>query len=272
MAVDLHSHTTVSDGALAPAELVALAAQRGVNVLAITDHDTMGGIAAARAAAGSEVTVLAGVELTCHVDGREAHILGYGIDPDDAAFQTALERFTRQRAERAATIVEKLNAVGIEMTFDEVAAISGSGTIARPHVAQALVARGVVGSLNEAFTRFLGRGAPAYVDKPRFEPGQAFDLVKAAGGVPSLAHPGTFARDQFIPELVAAGLEALEVRHTEHSAAQCGHYERLAEQHGLLPTGGSDFHGTPGHRSRLGVPLVPEAWAEALMARVRAPR
>jgi predicted metal-dependent phosphoesterase TrpH len=252
---------------LDPAVLVARAVEAGLEVLAITDHDTTLGLEAARRAAPPGLVVLTGAELTCSIDGREAHILAYGVDADDAAFALALERFRRQREERARAIVERLNALGVEMEYAEVAEISGHGTVGRPHLAQALLARGVVGTLQEAFARFLGRHAPAFVPKPALDPRTAFDLVREAGGVPSLAHPGTFQRDDLIPLLARAGLAALEVRHTEHGAAQTEHYQRMARQLDLLPTGGSDFHGMPGHRSRLGSPAVPRSWADALIAR-----
>ena len=241
--------------------------EAGLEVMAITDHDAIGGLAAARRAAPPGLVVLTGAELTCSIDGREAHILAYGVDANDPTFALALERFRLQREERARAIVERLNALGVEMEYAEVAGISGHGTVGRPHLAQALLARGVVGNLQEAFARFLGRHAPAFVPKPALEPRAAFDLVRGAGGVPSLAHPGTFHRDDLIPVLAREGLAALEVRHTEHSAAQTDHYDRMARQLDLLPTGGSDFHGMPGHRSRLGSPAVPRAWADALIAR-----
>ena len=272
MPIDLHSHTTVSDGALSPKELVELARKRGLSVLAITDHDATEAIEDARRAAAPGLEILAGVELTVHVAEREAHILAYGIDLRDQALRIALEDLARRRAERARAIVERLVGLGIEIDFADVMAASGGGTIARPHVARALVERGHASSLDEAFRRWLGRHAPAFVPKQALAPRVAFDLVKSAGGVAALAHPGTFRRDDLIPVLVEAGLEALEVRHTEHSAARARHYEALARDLDLLPTGGSDFHGTPGHRSRLGRPVVPDAWAEALVARIHTPR
>lgn len=268
--VDLHTHTTVSDGALEPEELVARAAAEGIGVLAITDHDAIDGVARARAAAPAGLEVLSGAELTCHLDDREAHVLAYGVDVEDAGFRDAMAGFGRARAERARRIVERLNAHGIELDFAEVEAVSGTGTIARPHVGLALVRRGHVDDLDEAFRRWLGHGAPAFVPKPTVAPADAFALVREAGGVPSLAHPGTFRRDELIPALVEAGLEALEVRHTEHGPARTRHYARMADELGLLPTGGSDFHGTPGHRSRLGHPEVPTEWASRLVDRIQA--
>ena len=272
MPIDLHSHTTVSDGALSPAELVILARDRGLSFLAITDHDATDAIETARRAAPSGLEILAGAELTVHVANREAHILAYGIDHQAPALRAALAELALRREERAREIVNRLVGLGIEVAFTDVLAASGGGTIARPHVARALVDRGHASSLDEAFRRWLGRHGPAFVPKQALPPRVAFDLVKAAGGVSALAHPGTFRRDDLIPVLVEAGLEGLEVRHTEHSAARTRHYEALARDLALLPTGGSDFHGTPGHRSRLGVPVVPDAWAEALVARIHTPR
>ncbi|HUP00725.1 MAG TPA: PHP domain-containing protein [Gemmatimonadota bacterium] len=267
MSVDLHTHTTFSDGALTPAELVARAAALGISVLAITDHDATDAHAEAVVAAPAGLQIVTGTELTCQLDGREAHVLAYGFDPDDACLRSALETFAAARVDRAREIVRRLNDVGVKVGFEEVAAIAGAGTIGRPHVAQALIARGHTRSLGEGFTRYLGRGAPAFVEKKRLAPKEAFRLIRAAGGVAVLAHPGTFRRDDLIPLLVEDGLEGLEVRHTEHSAAQSRHYEALAAGLGLLTTGGSDFHGTAGHRSRLGFPDVPDRWAAALVAR-----
>lgn len=267
MSVDLHTHTTVSDGALAPVELVARASARGISVLAITDHDAVDAWSEAQATAPPSLTVMTGAELTCQVNGREAHILAYGFDPEAADFRSALEKFAAARVDRAREIIRLLNELGVELEFEEVVALAGPGTIGRPHLAKALVDRGHAGSIEEAFARYLRRQAPAFVEKKRLTPREAFRLIRSAGGVPVLAHPGTFRRDDWIPVLAEDGLEGLEARHTEHSAAQCRHYEAMAVALGLLPTGGSDFHGTPGHRSRLGIPEVPDAWAAALIAR-----
>lgn len=270
--VDLHTHTTVSDGVLSPAELVERAAERDVETLAITDHDAIDAIDEARAAAPEGMTILAGAELTCHVGGREAHVLTYVPERERIAFREKLEEFRHGRETRAREIVERLNAEGIEIDFADVERVSGAGTIARPHVAQALLERGVVGSIDEAFRRFIGRGRFAFVSKPTLEPERAFEIVHAAGGVAGLAHPGTFRRDDLIPILVEAGMDALEVRHTEHATAAMKHYEKMASRLGLMPVGGSDFHGTKGHRSRLGRPRIPREWARDLVARLEGPR
>ncbi len=262
----------MSDGALSPAELTRLASSRGLSMLAITDHDAIDALADARRTAPPGLEILSGAELTVHVADREAHILAYGIDPQNPELNDALADLARKREARAREIVSRLVALGVEIEFADVQEASGAGTIARPHVARALVERGHAGSLDEAFRRWLGRHAPAFVPKEALSPRDAFDLIKEAGGVASLAHPGTFRRDDLIPVLVESGLEALEVRHTEHSAARARHYEALARDLDLLPTGGSDFHGTPGHRSRLGRPVVPDEWAATLVARIHTPR
>lgn len=270
MPADLHAHTTSSDGALSPEALVALAVERGLSTLAITDHDAVDAVAPARAAAPPGLTILAGAELSCRVGEREAHILAYGMDLDHAGFRAALARYAAAREARAREMVEALGRHGVVLDFEDVRRLSG-GTIARPHVARAIVDAGHAATIDEAFARWIGRHAPAFVDKPRVDPREACELVRAAGGVPGLAHPGTFRRDDLIPALVEAGMLALEVRHTEHSAAGARHYEAMAESLGLVPTGGSDFHGTPGHRSRLGTPAVPDAWVAGLVARFGSP-
>lgn len=243
-----------------------------MEILAITDHDAIDAVEEARDAAPAGMTIVAGAELTCHVRGREAHILAYVPERGRVAFRERLERFRRGREDRAREMVERLNARGIGLDFADVERTSGSGTIARPHVARALLERGVVSSIDEAFRRFIGRGRFAFVAKPTLEPEHAFGIVHADGGVAGLAHPGTFRRDDLIPVLVEAGMDALEVRHTEHATAAMGHYEKMAKRLGLMPTGGSDFHGTKGHRSRLGRPKVPREWALDLVARLEGRR
>lgn len=268
MSADLHTHTVASDGSLAPADLVARAAGRGIRFLSVTDHDTVAAVADALAAAPEGMTVIPGVELTCHAGGREAHILAYGVDLEDGVLRRELEELADLRRERARRMVELLNRLGIEVELADVERIAAGATLTRPHVAMALVERGHVTTLDEAFSRFIGRSGPAFVAKPVRDPGSTFRSVRRAGGVAVLAHPGTFRGDDLIPGLVEAGLVGLEVRHTEHSAAASRHYEAMARDLGLLPTGGSDFHGTPGHRSRIGVPRVPGEWAERLVDRI----
>ncbi len=268
MSVDLHTHTSASDGALPAADLVALAFGRGIRFLAVTDHDTVAGVEKAMAMTPDEMTIIPGVELSCHTGNREAHILAYGVDLKDPVFRSELEVLAEMRHDRAREMVARLNRLGIDVELADVERIAGGATITRPHVALALIGRGHVSTLDEAFSRFIGSSRPAFVAKPVRDPGQTFRAVRRAGGVPVLAHPGTFRRDDLIPGLVEEGLLGLEVRHTEHSAAETRHYEALAGDLGLLRTGGSDFHGTPGHRSRIGIPRVPSEWAEKLVDRL----
>lgn len=268
MSADLHTHTNASDGALPPADLVAMAAGRGIRFLAVTDHDTVAAVERAVAAAPEGMTVIPGVELTCHAGTREAHILAYGVDLEDCVFRRELEVLAEQRHDRARRMVARLNRLGVEVELADVERIAAGATITRPHVAMALLERGHVGRLDEAFTRFIGQSGPAFVAKPLRDPGSTFHAVRRAGGIPVLAHPGTFRRDDLIAGFAEAGLAGLEVRHTEHSSAASRHYEAMAKDLGLLPTGGSDFHGTPGHRGRIGLPRVPVEWAERLVDRI----
>ncbi len=268
MSADLHTHTTASDGALSPSELVRRAVAGGIRFLAVTDHDSVAGVAEALATAPPELTVIPGAELTCHAGGREAHVLAYGVVIDDPQFRALLRELALQREERARRMVERLLEIGVDVDYADVERIAAGATVTRPHVARALVERGHVRSLDEAFARYIGRSGPAHVAKPHREPRWTFEAVRRAGGVSVLAHPGTFRRDDLIPGLVEDGLEGLEVRHTEHSAAATRHYEALARDLGLVPTGGSDFHGTPGHRSRIGRPRIPAEWALNLVDRI----
>ena len=193
---------------MTPAELTRLAAARGLSMLAITDHDAIDGLDEARRMAPSGLEILSGAELTVHVADREAHILAYGIDVTHPGLHAALGDLARKREARAREIVARLVELGVEIEFGDVQAASGAGTIARPHVARALVERGHARSLDDAFRRWLGRHAPAFVPKEALTPREAFDMIKEAGGVGSLAHPGTFRRDDLIPVLVESGLEA----------------------------------------------------------------
>lgn len=275
-AIDLHTHTTASDGALAPRALVALAAQHGVRVLAITDHDSTGGLAEARAAAAAHpgLTIVPGLEINCDVEGGEVHVLGYGVAAEAAWFQDFL---AGQRAERVARIhrlTARLAELGMPIDPAEVFALVKEGSPGRPHVAQAMVARGYVRSVREAFERYLRTGGPASVPRRRLTPTEAVEVIRRAGGVPVLAHPGVAGLDHLIPGLVEAGLEGIECYYAEHSGAQTAAYLALCRQHGLVATGGSDYHGP--HTGRVnppGTPAVPAGAWDALrerMARARA--
>ncbi|HYE93119.1 MAG TPA: PHP domain-containing protein [Terriglobales bacterium] len=263
-AVDLHSHTTASDGTLAPRELVALAAKQGVRVLAVTDHDSTSGVAEARAAAAAHpgLTIVPGIEINCDVEGAELHVLGYFLDLDAAWFQEFLAAQREERRARIHRILERLATLGIFVDAAEVFALVREGSAGRPHVAQAMVHRGYVKSVREAFDRYLHNGGPASAPRRRLTPEEAVAVIRRARGVPVLAHPGLANRDAMIEGLVAAGLMGIESYYPEHSAAQTQSYLAMCARHGLVATGGSDFHGPAvGHAPHPGAHPVPDsAW------------
>ena len=210
--VDLHSHTTASDGALRPRELVALAARHGVTVLAVTDHDSTEGVAEARAAAADHpgLTIVAGIEINCDVEGAELHVLGYFLDLEAEWFQAFLRDQRAERAARIHRILAKLAGLGMFIDADEVFSMVREGSAGRPHVAQAMVHRGYVRSVKEAFDRFLYTGGPASAPRRRLTPEEAVATIRRARGVPVLAHPGLANRDAMIPGLIEAGLAGIE--------------------------------------------------------------
>ena len=269
--VDLHTHTTASDGTLAPRALVREAVRRGVRVLAITDHDSTEGLAEALAEAALHppLRIVPGLEINCDVPGSEVHVLGYGVDREAEWFQEFLREQRVERVARVRRIVERLGELGMPMTTDEVLAVCPEGSPGRPHVAQVMVQRGYVRSVREAFDRYLHANGPANVPRRRLTPREAVAVIRRAGGVAVLAHPGLADRDALIPELVAAGLGGIETYYPEHSAAQVAHYLELCRAHDLVATGGSDFHGQAVKRANtLGHPPVPMTVWEALRARM----
>jgi len=243
MRVDLHTHTTASDGLLAPERLVQVAKEAGVAILAVADHDTTDAVDAALAAGRVlGVEVIPAVEINTDVDTTEVHILGYFIDHHLSWFQEFLTRLRDGRVNRAAKMVEKLKALGVPIQFDRVRAIAG-GAVGRPHVARALIEAGAVRTMEEAFEKYIGRNGPAYVERIKLSPEEAVQVILRAGGIPVLAHPGWGVRDEMITPLVAAGLEGLEVYYPDHPPAMVAHYLEIAARHHLLVTGGTDFHG-----------------------------
>ena len=216
-AVDLHAHTTASDGTLSPRELVRTAARHGVRVLAVTDHDSTEGLAEALEEAGRlGLTVVPGLEINCDVEGAEIHVLGYLGDWGTAWFQDFLRAQRAERVARIHRIAERLTELGLPIDPAEVFALAGDGAPGRPHVAQVMVNRGYVRSVREAFDRYLRAGGPANVPRRRLAPAEAVALIRRAGGVPVLAHPGLAGRDAMIPDLVRAGLMGIEVYYAEH--------------------------------------------------------
>ena len=252
---DLHAHTSCSDGERAPAELVELAEERGLRILAVTDHDTVGGVAEAEEAARSRpLAVLTGVELSVTLGGEELHLLAYGVDPSHSGLTRHLQAMQQVRRERAWEMIERLRAEGLEVADARLREqIASTHAVGRPHVAAALVRAGHVQSNREAFDRFLGRDGPGFVAKPAFAAEDALGLVHETGGVGVLAHPGHWTSGRQVRRLVEAGLDGLETIHPSHDASLQGYYERLARGHDLLVTGGSDYHGrTPEDEERFG--------------------
>lgn len=259
--IDLHTHSTVSDGTLTPGDLIREAARVGLRTLALTDHDTIDGVAMARAT-GQElgIDVVPGVELGTSVERREHHILGYFVDIDDPAFQAALVDLAARRMRRAEAMVERLAAVGVSVPLADVLREAGSGTVGRPHLARVLIAHGHAETVNNAFERYLKHGMPAYVPREPFPPEEAIALVLSAGGVAVLAHPwSTGDPEAAVARLLPAGLGGLEVYYGEYDDATRETLRQLADRAGLIPTGGSDFHG-PGYRAgrELGGAPVPD--------------
>ena len=270
-AVDLHSHTTASDGALSPRQLVELAWRHGVRVLAVTDHDSTEGLAEAQAVAAtcSGLTIVPGLEINCDVEGGEIHVLGYGVEHQAPWFQDFLRAQRAERVARVHRIAARLAELGMPIDPAEVFALVKEGSAGRPHIAQVMVARGHVKSMREAFDRYLHTGGPAHVPRKRLTPVEAVSVILRAHGVPVLAHPGVGGKDAMIPELIAAGLQGIECYYAEHSAAQRTDYLEICRAHDLVATGGSDFHGAQtGRLNPPGTPAVPMAVWESLRARM----
>ena len=248
--IDLHTHTNFSDGSFSPAALVELAHKKGLNILAITDHDTTDGIAEAMEAAQSlPLELIPGIELSTEFQGRETHILGYFIDRADPQFQTRLERLRSTRLDRIQHVLDRLHTLNVEISLAEVEHVAGSGTIGRPHIAQILINKGYVRGMKEAFERFLGVRGKAYVRRVVPEAAEIIAWITDAGGIPILAHPyweGLNANETVVScrTMVDQGLRGLEVFYGTFSARQISSNLHLARHFGLLVTGGSDFHGT----------------------------
>jgi predicted metal-dependent phosphoesterase TrpH len=267
--VDLHAHSTASDGALAPAAAVRAAHAAGLSAFALTDHDTLAGIAAAQAEADTlGLRLVPGVELSVHRGSDEVHVLGLHIRDVDA-LQLRLETFRGFRRTRAEQMVTKLNAAGVPVSFESVLEQSAGGAIGRPHVARALVAGGWVKDLREAFDRWLGAGKPAYVDKERLDIADGIAMIHEAGGIAVYAHPGHEGRRETIEPLVAVGLDGVEVRHPSHSREDELRLASLAAFFGLVVSGGSDWHGAMQGGRVLGAMQVPSSWLELQDRRVR---
>ena len=251
--IDLHSHTTASDGQHSPAELLSLAASAGVTALAVTDHDTVAGLPeAAEAARARGVELVPGIEVSAFVLKREVHILGHFVLPDFPELAQFAARLRVEREQRMERMVEGLRKMGFPVSMAEVRAIAGGAQLGRPHLARVLVNRGWCLDVKEAFDRFLGSGKAAWVDRFKLEGEQAIRLIHRAGGTATLAHPGSSKLERYEIRLLAkAGLDGLESLHSDHNPSVQEKYAGIAKEFDLVPTGGSDFHGeqvTPGKR------------------------
>ncbi|MER6515719.1 PHP domain-containing protein [Streptomyces sp. NPDC060334] len=250
MRIDLHAHSTASDGTDTPAELVRNAAAAGLDVVALTDHDTVGGYAEAVAHVPAGLTLVTGAELSCRLDGVGMHMLAYLFDPEEPEFARERELVRDDRTPRAQAMIGKLRDLGVDITWEQVSRIAGDGSVGRPHIATAMVDLGVVPTVSDAFTAdWLADGGRAYAGKHELDPFDAVRLVKAAGGVTVFAHPAAVKRGRVVPEaaiaaLAAAGLDGIEVDHMDHDADTRARLRALAADLGLLTTGSSDYHGT----------------------------
>jgi predicted metal-dependent phosphoesterase TrpH len=265
-AIDLHIHSTASDGTLTPAQLVAMAVEMGLGAIAITDHDSLAGSREALIEGIPEsLGFITGVEVSAdpppsYPGSGSIHILGYGIRLDDPELNRALEKLQDARKDRNPLIVARLNQLGVPITLKEVELEAGEGgQPGRPHIAKVLIRKGIAADIDDAFDRFLGNGRPAYIDKFRIDSAAAIQLINAAGGIPVLAHPCLLELDsddqldELLREMMSMGLKGMEVYFTDHSAAQTQRYAELATRHDLLMTGGTDFHGDTHPGTRMGV-------------------
>jgi len=276
--IDLHVHSTFSDGSYTPAELVDMAvADGGIKALALTDHDGLGGLPQFNEACQAKGLIgIPGVEISIEFQPGTLHVLGYFIDAGNLPFAAALEDLRDGRESRNQKILQKLNELGCALSWEEVAAFAGEDVVGRPHFAQAMIARGFVKTKEQAFDRYLAKGKPAYLDRTRLTAPDSIRLIHGAGGIAVLAHPATLKVSKvelhrIVAELAAEGLDGIEAWYSEHTQDQQKAFAKLAAEQGLILTGGSDFHGTTNPEVRLGRGFgnleVPDELMEALYAR-----
>ncbi len=256
--IDLHVHSTFSDGSFSPEELVEMAVQSGLSALALTDHDTTDGVPRLLSASeASGIVGVGGVEISAEFAGGTMHLLGLDVNPAESALQEALARIRMGRGERNQQIVTHLNELGLALPWERVEPLANGGVVGRPHIAQAMVECGLVSSREKAFSRFLRRGGPAYAERFRLSPEEGIGRIRGAGGVPVLAHPFTLGLRfrklrECVRELSAMGLQGIEVFYPEHGQERRAQYTELAKEFDLVMTGGSDFHGAANPAIHLG--------------------
>ena len=269
--IDLHLHTTASDGTDTPAELVRACRGAGITTMAVTDHDTTAALPdAAREAERAGIGFVPGIEITAARQGRDVHVLGYFIDPGSPALKAFLAAQLEDRIRRARAVGRRLAALGVGIDMEALIERNSGRPVLRPHFARALVDAGYVAEEEEAFDRYIGEGKPAYVARRGATPAEVVAIIREAGGISSMAHPGVTDQDALIPEFAAAGLDALEAYHTDHAADDTARYLALARHLGLAVTGGSDFHGVrSGHSSGFGGVHLPASDYAAFLDVVR---
>jgi len=245
--VDLHIHTTASDSLVTPEEALEFARQAGLSAVAFADHDTMEGFyQGEKKARELAIELIPAVELSISYKGEDFHLLGYLLEYGEEIFQRKIEFFRKERLERGEKMVKKLNELGIDLTMDMVKKAAKGGSVGRPHLADALLREEIVRTYDEAFARYLGYHAPAYVPKKYLNPKEGIELIHSVKGVAVLAHPGTAKRNDLIPDLVALGLDGMEAYHSQYDSSTTNYYINLAQKFGLIHTGGSDCHGRKG--------------------------
>jgi len=270
MKADLHLHTTASDGRLEPEEVVALAVKVGLDVIAVTDHDTVDGVARALAAAQkfNSIKVIPGVEINTDVAKGEVHVLGYFIDYNDKKLAAILQKLRDSRRERARKMIAKLAGLGVKIDWERVSELAQGGTIGRPHISQAMLEKGYVASEKEAFDKYIGHNGPAYVERYKLLPEEVVRLILDAHGLPVLAHPADIdGLEDFIPKLKASGLIGMEVFYKDYSSDTIDKLAKLATKYDLITTGGTDYHAFgDGSEVEIGGTISPERSVEQLFA------
>ena len=271
MKADLHLHTTASDGRISPDEIVRRAAQDGVEIIAITDHDTVNGLESALAAARGfpSLAVIPGVEINTDVPHGEVHVLGFFIDYAQPWFQRRLEILRQSRLVRARRMLKKLSELGMPLEWQHIEKLAAGGAVGRPHIALALMERGYVSTVRQAFDLYIGREGPAYVEREKIKPTEAVEIIVKAGGLPALAHPASIENlEGFLGQLQAVGLVALEAYYNNYSSEVTQKLVALAHKRGLIPCGGSDFHGLDSQsETPIGGVSIPRKYIEQLLAR-----
>ena len=268
---DLHTHTYHSDGTRSPREVIDVARAHGLGIVSISDHDNLAAYFEIKPYADAQgITLVPGVELSCAHDGVDVHILAYAFDALDERVAKRLESFRQTRHRRGLVMVERLRSLGYDISAHRVEQLAAGGAMGRPHVARALVERGYVSSVDEAFDRLLGAGKPGYVEKERFRVDEAIKLIRAAGGVTSIAHPTLYPEgERIVPELLDAGIDGVEVFHPDVDNAARDAFTSVARFRGKMITGGSDDHGSVKTTETLGTIRVPEDLIGPIMERMR---